>query len=426
MADVATVALDRREFDWVTGQFVADGFATMDIGRRGGLAAGLLSRACGWAVLLVPALAAVCLPAAQAQTASALVGNVTRAHSDFRLISEIAPRAQPFDSGTASAGYVLTGVVLDFVQKPTGTAPLTVSIRRDSAGSPNATDLYTLTAPASLAAGLNAFAAPGGARLCSRSRYWVMLAYDGPATVPTQNGNGTVDAGAPRWRQTLLSSGVDPGAAAGWNIDEPYKRARGASWIAETRRYAMKIRVTGTVARSGTSGGVTVAPGISGTAQVGRTLTASTGGIEDPNAATFRYQWVRVDADGRSNPTDIDGATSGSYTLVQADRGRKIRLRLGFRDDDCGPASLTSDATDTVAPGTSRQVDVDERPDTPLAPGVAAVPGTTTQLEASWRAPHPNGGPALVATTCSSGRALRGGGRTCRISARSGARRSGN
>ncbi len=371
----------------------------MDTGAPGALAARPLSWARGWAVLLVSALAAVCPQTAQSQTATTLVSNVARVHGGHRLISEIAPRAQPFGTGSESIGYVLTGIVLDFAVRPTGTAPLTVSIRRDSAGSPGAADLYTMTHPASLSAGLNEFAAPGGAKLCGRSKYWVMLAYDGPATVPTQNGNGTADAGAPRWRQTLLSEGLDPGAAAGWNIGEPYKRSRGSSWIAETRRYAMKIRVKGTVAGFGTDGAATGAPTISGTAQVGRTLSASTSGIEDPdglNAAIFRYQWVRVDADGTSNPTDIDGATSRSYTLVEADRGRKIRVRVGFRDDQCGPASLTSDATDTVVPGMARIVDPDERPDRPEPPRVTAIRGTATQLSATWSAPDRNGGPPLI------------------------------
>ena len=38
----------------------------------------------------------------------------------------------------------------------------------------------------------------------------------------------------------------------------------------------------------------------------------------------YSYQWIRVDSDGVSNPTDI-GTDSATYTLVAADRGKKIR-----------------------------------------------------------------------------------------------------
>ena len=69
----------------------------------------------------------------------------------------------------------------------------------------------------------------------------------------------------------------------------------------------------------------TGAPAISGTARVGETLTAARTGILDVDAltsATYGYQWVRVDAGGASNPTDI-GADSNTYTLVAGGRGQE-------------------------------------------------------------------------------------------------------
>ena len=62
----------------------------------------------------------------------------------------------------------------------------------------------------------------------------------------------------------------------------------------------------------------TGAPIISGTAQVGETLTVDTSGIDDADGmsgAVFSYQWL---ADG----VDIAGATSDTYTLVEADLAR--------------------------------------------------------------------------------------------------------
>ncbi len=91
----------------------------------------------------------------------------------------------------------------------------------------------------------------------------------------------------------------------------------------------------------------TGAPTISGTAQVGQTLTADTSGIADEDGLTgvaYSYQWL---ADG----ADISGATSSSYTLVTAQQGKTIQVRVTFTDDAGNEESLTSAATDTVVMG---------------------------------------------------------------------------
>ena len=99
----------------------------------------------------------------------------------------------------------------------------------------------------------------------------------------------------------------------------------------------------------------TGAPTITGTARVGETLTASTSGIADANGltrATYTYRWIRVDSDGTGNPTDI-GTDAGTYTLVAADVGKKIRVEVSFRDDRSNDEALTSTAypgNGTVAP----------------------------------------------------------------------------
>ena len=90
----------------------------------------------------------------------------------------------------------------------------------------------------------------------------------------------------------------------------------------------------------------TGAPSITGTAGVGQVLTASTTGIADADGrpANFSYQWVRVDADGTSNPVDIPAATDATYTLTDDDLGKKIKVRVSFTDDLETTETLTSDA----------------------------------------------------------------------------------
>ena len=88
----------------------------------------------------------------------------------------------------------------------------------------------------------------------------------------------------------------------------------------------------------------TGAPTISGTAQVGETLTASTSDIEDAaglTGAALSYQWI-------SSDTKIEGAMEPAYTLAAADQGRTVRVRVSFIDDEGNAESLTSAATDMV------------------------------------------------------------------------------
>ena len=90
----------------------------------------------------------------------------------------------------------------------------------------------------------------------------------------------------------------------------------------------------------------TGAPTITGTAQVGQTLTAATSGISDADGlGTFSYQWIRVDSGADA---DISGATSSTYTLVAADQGKTIKVKVSFTDDASNAETLTSAATSPV------------------------------------------------------------------------------
>ena len=74
----------------------------------------------------------------------------------------------------------------------------------------------------------------------------------------------------------------------------------------------------------------TGAPTITGTAQVGQTLTADTSAIADADGLTnvsYSYQWIRNDG---TSDTDITGATDSTYTLVGADEGNTIKAKGEF------------------------------------------------------------------------------------------------
>ena len=95
------------------------------------------------------------------------------------------------------------------------------------------------------------------------------------------------------------------------------------------------------------------APTITGTAQVGQTLTAATTGITDADgltSPTYTYQWIRVDG---TDEEDISGENSSTYTLVDADLGKTIKVKVTFTDDASNTETLTSAATVTVAADTT-------------------------------------------------------------------------
>ena len=124
-------------------------------------------------------------------------------------------------------------------------------------------------------------------------------------------------------------------------------------------------------------------PTIAGEARVGDTLTTTTSDITDADGldnAEFAYQWIRGGA-------DIPGATGASYTAVDADEGKRLKVRVGFTDDAGNEESLTSAATDAVAARPQPEISVaDARADEGA--------GATLDFEVTLSAPAP--GPVTV------------------------------
>ena len=92
----------------------------------------------------------------------------------------------------------------------------------------------------------------------------------------------------------------------------------------------------------------TGAPAITGTVEVGETLTADTSGISDTDGldnVSFSYQWIHSDG---TDDLDVGGATSATYTVAATDEGKAIKLRVNFTDDKGSVESLTSPATSVV------------------------------------------------------------------------------
>ena len=172
----------------------------------------------------------------------------------------------------------------------------------------------------------------------------------------------TVDGGTVR-----NASRLEPGSNRGWRIVvEPDSDADvtivlppttdcnddGAICAEDGRKLSSRLALTlggpESLQQQAVNTPATGAPSISGTAQVGETLTADTSGIADDDGldnAVFAYQWV---VDG----AEISGATDSSYTPVVDDMGKAISVTVSFSDDAGNAETLTGAATDAVEPGT--------------------------------------------------------------------------
>ena len=130
-----------------------------------------------------------------------------------------------------------------------------------------------------------------------------------------------------------------------------------------------------------TNNDATGAPTISGTAQVGQTLSADTSDIADDNGLTnvsYSHQWL-------SDDTNIQDATDSTYTLADGDVGNSIKVNVSFTDDDGNEETLTSASTAAVTATV------------PVAPGSLSVSvNDTGKLDLSWSAPDSDGGSAVT------------------------------
>ena len=111
-------------------------------------------------------------------------------------------------------------------------------------------------------------------------------------------------------------------------------------------------------------------PTITGTAQVGETLSADTSAISDADGLdpdTFTYQWLGDDA-------EISGATDRTYIPVADDEGKAIKVRVSFTDDAGNAETLTSAAAAAVTAAVPLLIPEDEEETVLLTAAAHDVP----------------------------------------------------
>ena len=121
-------------------------------------------------------------------------------------------------------------------------------------------------------------------------------------------------------------------------------------------------------------------PSISGTAEVGKTLTGHKGEW-DNSPQDFNYSWRRCSENGGSC-SDISGAHALDYTLVSADAGNTLRFEVEATNSD-GSTSATSVPTAVVSKA-SGGGSKPQNTDPPSISGTAQVGKTLTGDKGKW------------------------------------------
>jgi hypothetical protein len=169
--------------------------------------------------------------------------------------------------------------------------------------------------------------------------------------VPTFSATLSADATTPHGTVTVRSGSTTVGSAA---FDERTEAMRidGSALGAGTKTLTFTYRAFPGAPAWSTQRVVTIrpltfsvsrSPSVSGTAQVGRTLTA-TRGSWTPSPTTARYQWR---LDGRA----VFGATSSTWKIPGSAKGRKISVAVTGSRTGYATRTVVSPATTAVKAG---------------------------------------------------------------------------
>ena len=241
--------------------------------------------------------------------------------------------AYSFTTGPSASGYDLSSIQLRLARlsRQTSADPPSVKLVE---GSPTGTEVATFSGPQNLVMAFrnHTFTPDSPVVLRSSQTYWVVAS-----------------GGGGMWPITY-SRGIDGSSSDGWSMGNVFRgRYIGGSDFHENiPGKRLMMRVNGSE-RQGTSlmhqapnSPPTGWPGISGTVQIGQTLTATTDGIADPDGLTnpgFTYQWIRVDF---ATNTETNIGTGPTYTVTADDENKAIKVKVTFTDDAGNEESLTS------------------------------------------------------------------------------------
>lgn len=123
----------------------------------------------------------------------------------------------------------------------------------------------------------------------------------------------------------------------------------------------------------------TAPPTISGTPEVGRTLTASEGTWSGSQPQTYTYAWFRCAGDGTCSA--VLNGTQPTYEVKSGDLGYRMRVTV-TASNSAGSADATSAPTETVADRTA--------PDVPRMTKPKRERSLTSSIAVAWTAVEPD------------------------------------
>lgn len=288
----------------------------------------------------------------------------------------------PSITGTAQVGQSLTCAPGTWTSSPTYAYAW---LRNGSAISGATSSTYTAVASdngTSLSCRVTATNTGGSNTATSSATSSVLPA--APTNTATPAITGTAQVGQTLSCSTGTWTSSPSGYAYAWlRTGTPISGATSASYtvVSGDQSAALSCRVTATnaggsaVATSASTGAVvpaaptnTTAPSISGTAQVGYTLTCAPGSWTD--SPTYSYTWLRAGS-------AIAGATSSTYTAADADQGSSLSCSV-LATNAGGFASATSAATSAVLPAAPTNTTL------PVITGTAQVGQTLNCSTGTW------------------------------------------
>ena len=278
---------------------------------------------------------ATATPASGAPIGLVAVSNLGQAQGALSL-SNTRAYAQSFTTGSHAAGYDLTDIQLDFSVATSIPGEFSAELRPQSGSNPSLPAIAQLAVPGTLDTGVNSFSAPANTVLDADTTYYVLFRFGGATNRPSV--------------RITASDAEDSGGLSGWSIGDTRHHHDG-SWATHANSFQIAVRAEEMADNNPATG----APTITGTAQVGETLTTGTSGIMDADGLAtpgYTYQWIRVNG----SDADISGATSSTYTLVAADEGKTIKVKVSFTDDASNAETRTSAATAAVTSAQSETV----------------------------------------------------------------------
>ena len=208
---------------------------------------------------------------------------------------------------------------------------------------------------------------------------------EAPSTVGTPTVTGTPKVDVPLTAAEGTWSPTPTSYTYRWLAnDTVIDGATASTYTPDASRLGQQVSVEVTATRSGTTLGTATSakvgpvasgtftagtPSVSGTAKVGRTLTASTG-TWSPTPNSFTYQWLADDV-------AVSGATGATFVPGTAQVGKTVTVRVSGVRTAYAPSPQTSAETAPVAPG-------DLQAGTPSVSGTAKVGRTLTASTGSW------------------------------------------